>query len=532
MKKIMVVVAAASALSALAAKSEELAKLVAADTATPVRRGGVEGRPYWNAHSIMFMYPPAFGFAKVDGAVKYRFDVLDDVRETLSFVADSPEADLSPVWPKLRVGYATVTVTGVGADGRDLGVAGRRTFWRKAEFREGAYPKAKYGYAECAGMIYRHLFSGEDYQPVFRDRKMARNVRSRYPAKMLSALIEGMVRFAEIDAARRTDALTMARNAADVLIGYSEKADARYPHFPPTYSPDKYEANYEWPNRRKCMTPYPADAAHAYLALCDAVKSEKYLMAARGVAETYLAFQGKDGTWPLTIDFDQEPYGTNRLIPLRVVTLFERLFALTGEAKYRTAGDRAFGYVEKTLIATWNWEGQFEDTPPTERYKNLTKHPACDTALYLLARYPGDKERLALARELLRFAEDQFVNWERPFDDGKRPPDPKTFTGYFNHFWDQDKWIMPSVFEQYGCYTPVDASAAKLIRTYLALYRAEGNPLDLAKARALGDTATRCTSPDGLEATWWTEGQLRDDIWPNCMFATAAALHELANAGG
>ena len=91
---------------------------------------------------------------------------------------------------------------------------------------------------------------------------------------------------------------------------------------------------------------------------------------------------------------------------------------------------------------------------------------------------------------------------------------------------------MPSVFEQYGCYTPVDASAAKLIRTYLALYRAEGNPLDLAKARALGDTATRCTSPDGLEATWWTEGQLRDDIWPNCMFATAAALHELANAGG
>ena len=365
-------------IAGLAAAFVAMSVAVAADVMTPVRRGGVEGRPYWNAHSIMFMYPPAFGFAKVDGAVKYRFDVLDDVHETLSFVADSPEADLSPVWPKLRVGYATVTVTGVGADGRDLGVAGRRTFWRKAEFRKGAYPKAKYGYAECAGMIYRNLFSGEDYQPVFRDCKMAENVRSRYPAKMLSALIEGMVRFAAIDAARRADALKMARNAADILIGYSEKADAKYPHFPPTYSPDKYEVNYEWPNRRKCMTLYPADAAHAYLTLYDAVKDEKYLTAAKGVAETYLAFQGKDGTWPLTVDFDQGPYGTNRLIPLRVVTIFERLFALTGETKYRTAGDRAFGYVEKTLIATWNWEGQFEDTPPTERYKNLTKHPACE----------------------------------------------------------------------------------------------------------------------------------------------------------
>ena len=499
------------------------------DNNAPVRRGGVEGRPYWNAHSIMFMYPPAFEFKRIDGAVKYRFDVTDDIHETLSFTSDSPEADLSPVWAKLRVGYATVVVTGIDAGGKDLGVVGRRTFWRKATFREGDYPKAKYGYAECAGMMFENLFNREDSQHLLKTGRIFENLENRFPTKMLSGLISGMVYYAKVRPERRDAALGLAQKAADALIGLSEKDDARYPGFPPTYNPAKYKENSEWwPSRRKCMTMYPAYAARAYLDLHKAVGEEKYLAAAQRIGETYLGFQGEDGTWSLMVDFDEGPYGKNRLMPLDVAQFLDDLFKATGETKFRTAGDRAFAYVEKNLIASWNWEGQFEDTPPTERYKNLTKHPACSTAIYLLGRYPGDKAKLALARELLRFAEDQFVNWERPYDNGRRVPDKEKFTGYYNHFWDQDKWIMPSVFEQYGCYAPVDASAAKLIFTYLALYRAEKNPLDLAKAKALADTATRCTLPDGLEATWWVEGQLRTDIWPNCMFAMAKALCELS----
>ena len=493
-----------------------------------VRRGGVEGRPYWNAHSIMFMYPPAFEFKRVAGAAKYRFDVTDDIHETLSFTADSPEADLSPVWAKLRVGYVTVVVTGVDAAGKDLGVAGRRTFWRKATFREGSYPKAKYGYGACAGMMFENLYGREDSQYLLKTGKPQENSANRYPTKMLSGLISGMVYYSRVRPERRDAALGLARKAADALIGLSEKDGARYPGFPPTYNPAKYKENEWWPSRRKCMTMYPAYAARAYLDLHKAVGEEKYLAAAKRIGETYLGFQGEDGTWPLMVDFDEGPYGKNRLMPLDVAQFLDGLFKATGEAKFRTAGDRAFAYVEKNLIASWNWEGQFEDTPPTERYKNLTKHPACSTAIYLLERYPGDKAKLALARELLRFAEDQFVNWERPYDNGRRVPDKTKFTGFYDRFWEQEKWIMPSVFEQYGCYAPVDASAAKLILTYLALYRAERNPLDLAKAKALGDTATRCTSPDGLEATWWSENMLRADIWPNCMCATAKALSELA----
>ncbi len=496
----------------------------------PVRRGGVDGRPYWNAHAIAFMYPPAFDFRRIDGAANYRFDVLDDIHEKLSFSAGTPDADLSPVWPMLRVGYVTVTVTAVNAAGKDIGVVGTRTFWRKATFKEGSYPKARYGYAQCASMMFENLYRREDSQYLLKTGKLFENFENRYPTKMLSGLISGMVYYARVRPDRKDAVLHLARRAADCLIELSEREGSRYPGFPPTYNPAKYKDNSEWwPHRRECMTMYPASAAQSYLKLHEAVGEAKYLDAARRIAETFLAFQGEDGTWPLMVNLDVGPFGSNRLIPLDVAQFLDDLYKATNDVRFRMAGDRAFAYVEKNRIASWNWEGQFEDTPPTERYKNLTKHPACSTAIYLLNRYPGDKTKLALARELLRFAEDQFVNWERPYDNGRRVPDKKKFTGYYNRFWEQDKWIMPSVFEQYGCYAPVDASAAKLIFTYLAFYRAERNPLDLAKAKALGDTATRCTSADGLEATWWSENMLRTDIWPNCMAATARALSELAS---
>ena len=73
MNKIIMVVAAASALSALAVTNEELAKLVAEDVAKPVRPVGVNGQTeYWNVNATWFMYPPAFAFPEKQGADGYR----------------------------------------------------------------------------------------------------------------------------------------------------------------------------------------------------------------------------------------------------------------------------------------------------------------------------------------------------------------------------------------------------------------------------------------------------------------------------
>ena len=77
---------------------------------------------------------------------------------------------------------------------------------------------------------------------------------------------------------------------------------------------------------------------------------------------------------------------------------------------------------------------------------------------------------------------------------------------------------------------PVDASNAKLIRTYLALYRAEKNPLDLAKARALADALVRIQRPSGYIPTEYANAEKRDDPlkgWLNCSCLTLSALAEL-----
>ena len=82
--------------------------------------------------------------------------------------------------------------------------------------------------------------------------------------------------------------------------------------------------------------------------------------------------------------------------------------------------------------------------------------------------------------------------------------------------------------EQYGWEMPIDASNSKLIRTYLALYKAEGNPLDLAKARALGDTLVNVQKADGSIRTQMLMRPDADNFWINCMGASIRALDLLA----
>ena len=282
------------------------------------------------------------------------------------------------------------------------------------------------------------------------------------------------------------------------------------------------------------MLVYPADAGSALLSLHAATGDEKYLDAAVAIGKTYLRLQGEDGTWYLKMNAkDGSPVGGNRLVPTSVMTFLDDLCDATGNAELRAAGERAFAYIERGPLSDWDWEGQFEDIRPAERrYQNLTKHMPCETALYMLKRFAGDSRRIAEARDIIRFAEDQFVVWRTPCrDDGTGPWSPT-----YQFF----AWRTPAVLEQYSCYSPIDASSAKLIRTYLALYEAEKRPLDLAKARALGDSMVNNQDDSGRIRTYWIPEPGDDDPlagavrlprggdWFNCMYADAVALHLLS----
>ena len=86
---------------------------------------------------------------------------------------------------------------------------------------------------------------------------------------------------------------------------------------------------------------------------------------------------------------------------------------------------------------------------------------------------------------------------------------------------------------------PIDASVAKLMRTYIALYKAEGRRLDLAKARALGDSMANNQDDSGRIRTYWIPEAGDDDPlagairlphggdWYNCMAADAWAIEQL-----
>ena len=535
-KVLFVALVALTALGGRAADDlAELKRLAAADAACVVRPAWENGGAYWNVNASQFIYPPSFDFASFPTAAEYEFTVIDDKYRMMSFRAPTPNVPLTNVWTKLGTGLTTVVCNALGKDGKSVGMSGLRVFWKSAPFTPGGYPPAKRTYSETAAKVYEYVFNLAPIQAFLKTGRPDPTYKLNcYPAKIHASLIRAMLCYAKAVPEKSADALKLARLSADYLIASSEPAGAPLAGMPPTY-----EAHEEF----KCFTAkefegqtmmlYPAVAGSAYLELFKATGEKKYRAAALTIAERYLALQGEDGSWCLKLYLkDGKPVTKNRCHPLGIAEFLERVYAETKDAKYRTAADRAFAFVERGPLSDWNWEGQFEDVGPTGKYVNLTKHPACETAIYMTKRFPTDAKRIALARDLLRFSEDQFVNWERPcradgtgFKTGREWVKASDETAKYLEWLD-----FPNVMEQYYWYIPIDASNAKLIRTYLALYRVTKNPLDLAKARALGDTLTRVQLDSGRIPTEMSKYKLADPMtdWINCMMAVANALGELA----
>ena len=492
-----------------------------AEYAHAIRPGDpTAGAPFWNAHAVQFMYAPSFAFKGVGDAVKYRYSVTDDVHKVFRFEGATPWCTLAPVWKDLVTGQASVIVEGLDAEGRAIGFAGERAFWKAAPFK-GFYAPAARPYAEAARMCAAYMAETPAVKGVLETGRPDPGYELNcYPTKMHAANVKAMLCQAKLDPAKRGRVLALARAEADYLLTVMEPADAALPYFTLTYTktpPKDEKGTVAGLYCGQSMNIYPAEAAHAFLDLFAETKDAKYFEAAKKIASTYLKEQLPCGTWYVKQYLkDGKPVAENLMIPTVAMTLFDRLEKLTGDKVYRTASDRAWTWIEANPLTTWYWEGHFEDTRLLPRYENMTKHTAIEVMLYLLGRKPGDPEAVRLAREILRFSEDQFVLWEnckRPGIDGYNP---------------EFKWL-PGVAEQYECFHVFDASAAKLIFAYLALYRAEGTVVDLMKAKALADTMTRIQRPNGCIPTGWTpSGVERESYWINCMGFALSSLVEIA----
>ena len=186
---------------------------------------------------------------------------------------------------------------------------------------------------------------------------------------------------------------------------------------------------------------------------------------------------------------------------------------------------KAITWLMDEVIAPFNWEGQFEDVPPTQHYKNLCHGTANFIACYLLEHRAENPEFSSLAEAMVRFSEDQFILWGRCSVPEEKAREFKPSI--------MDGWLLPLAQEQYGWMQGINASAAGFINSWTAMYKATGDELWLAKACALGDTMTISQRPTGELPTYWsTNGELKDDNWLNCEVWAAMALLDLAETCG
>ena len=500
-------------------------------------RGGNSYENCWSRRSLWFIYPPVIGFHAQPGAASYTVSVKDDAGAIRTIVSTNAAVSLLDAWAEIPKGYVTVECLAKDGGGRPAGEPERRVFWKAAPFSPRERPSDLPSYAVASRKIYDYLFKRPSMRHMIEHGcPDPSDPMNAYPSKMLGAEISAMVRYAALNPAKRETALDFARKAADWLISASEKKDAPLAFFPPTYHGTNLTAKV---NKGLVMLHYPALVGRAFLALHGAIREGRYLEQARGIAATYLKLQGDDGTWPLKMELKTgRNVAANRLVPTSVIVFLVELAGETGDAAVKTSADHAIGYLRNGPMHDWNWEGQYEDVPPVDmRYDNLTPHFAASLAMALLKEDSMNTGHRTFARDVARFCEDQFVCWERPFDNGRRfnvehfqRPGDQLNGGRWTHFVKFANWHVPCGLEQYHFYVPIDSATAKIIDLWLTLYRIEKNPLDLLKARTLGDSIVSMMKPDGrLPTSWQTEdGGDPSYDWPNCMYYTAGTLARLA----
>jgi len=236
------------------------------------------------------------------------------------------------------------------------------------------------------------------------------------------------------------------------------------------------------------------DAGNAFLDLYDYSGDEKYLEAAKKIADTYLKRQLDNGSWYQFVNHETgEPTAENIVIPTSVINYFDRLRTNYGVKGLEMSISKTLDWIMNNPVKTFNWQGQFEDVKALPPYQNLSREQACDLAVYL---FRNEKD-IKLAEELLRFSEDQFVIWEQPKKIAYQQPRPGGKS---------ENWITPSVQEQYVFWMPVGRAAGIMMETYWEAYTATKKEIYLAKAKSIANAFTLVQKAhDGDYPTFFTQ---------------------------
>jgi len=499
------------------------------DTATPVPDTTVlSDVPAWSKYSKMFMYAPTFDFDVMEKAEKYKYKLLASDGKIFSFEAQKPNLPLSPVWEKIPEGTVFLNIIALNKAGDSIGLAGSRRFYRSIPF-QGVTNTPKQPYKDAAYNALEYIFNLPYIQSWLTSTEPDLNyIYYAYPAKTISATMNVMLQYSENKSTSKEDslkAMIIALNMANYLESLASSKHSLLKVFPVTYNVEfinqrlkdtvKYPVSFVYDvvntNANKMMMLYGYEYANRLLKLYDFTNDKKWLDIVKSIAESYKDLQLDDGSWYLNIDYNSgEPLNESKMIPGILLLFYKKLELEYGISGYQDVIDKADKWIRENPLKTYFWEGQFEDVPSFEEpYKNLSKYPATEYAIYLL-RYVPTKNNIAIAKELIRFAEDQFVIWGRP------PCDTTIF--------ESSEFHTPSVMEQYNYFVPVDASAAQMIKTYIEAYSVTKEKVYFHKAETLANSITEQQTNDGkIYTIWYNEDPMQQD-WLDCMLESIDAL--------
>ena len=491
---------------------------------TTAHHGGGKGRPYWNPTSFQFMYVPAFQFQHIPGTEQYRYHAVDVNGTDHIFEAENCTGLLTPVWRDIPEGVVKLTVWALDEEGNEKYLAGARTFYRLSPFTADL-PQAARSYKETVTKIYDYAFEQSFIQHWLTEKTPDPDYDLNvYPSKMIPAIVVAMLDYARMRPDRAEDAIRIAVNAADYLIGITP-AEGAMKGVPPTYQldfrphPETRKKLTAVENIDKVMMIYPAHAGAAYLKLYDATGDRKYYDAAMNIGYFFRDNVQENGSWYLILNrHTGKPVIANYCEPLeRIIPMLMGIYEHNGDEIWKKLADGALGYMEKTMLSAYDWEGQFEDSPTSANYSNLTHYGAAALVKHYCRYCADDPEKMAIADDLMRFVEDQFVIWKKP-------------SPWNRVHFDTSLWQTPCGMEQYNWHVPIDASTSDIMEAFLAMHKAGRGELHLEKAKALADSITRAQQPDGMLPThWMTEAYKKgEDFWINCMFYAAVRLSELS----
>lgn len=458
--------------------------------------------------AIRFIYPPVFTLLPPKDAVHYQAQFSDAKGNKIETSATIPSIDMSGIWSKIAPGRFTGKICALDKDGRTI--AQLKKEWHKARQFPGnaaPIPQKLNDVVEGVAKFLLNYRNPKAYEPDRPPLLWHAAVQDKgelhdfvYPAWGHALMAEFFLHYAawdQVSEQQKEEAQKLARSLLDDLSKHRTVDGCPYANL---YYSSATRGKHGGGSEGETITPtMSGHAGRALLMFGLEFKDQSFIRAAWQTALSLVRVQHEDGSFPFRVNPQtgavRQLY-TSNIMP--VVLFWDALLASPADSgvsedtasardAISAARKRALAWMMNGPWKDYRWEGMYEDVEELPAYENLQWFDASMAVSYVLARpeeFPSQREQ-ALA--ITRWIEDQFLCWHD--DDVHREASRIPYT--------------PAALEQYRCYSPIDAHAARAIDLFLSVWRATGDESYRMRACALAGSLAGSQRSNGAIPTWW-----------------------------